>query len=82
MWQRGEVFKKASGMRGELWAPRSAVECSEMARMQEVDVGEPLDALESYMRLRKQTGSVETKKAVKEMQPRRKCVNTKKSMND
>ena len=49
-------------MRGELRTPRSAVECSEMGGVQEVVVGEPLDALESYMRLRKQTESMETEK--------------------
>ena len=56
-------------MRGELRTPRSAVECSEMAGVQEGVVDKPLDALESYMRLRKQTGSMETEKAMKTCKP-------------
>ena len=65
----GEVPRKASGMRGELWTPRNAVECSEIARLQEGDVAKPPDALGCYVRLRKRIGSMETKKAMGTCKP-------------
>jgi len=44
--QRGEMSRKATGVRGKLWTPRSALERSETARTLEGVVGEPPEALD------------------------------------
>ena len=65
VYQRDEVLRKASAMRGGLRTPRNAVEYSETALTQEGGVGKPMDAFGSDMRMREQTESMKTKKPMK-----------------
>ena len=65
-------------MRGELRTPRNAVEYSETALTQEGGVGKPMDALGSE----RTKGIYENQETYGTVQTRKRCVNTKKTMNN